>query len=355
MDSSAKPRTALTNRARLISHDNQAVTEFATDTIKVLADPDFDQGMLIGRVFCDKNRNGKQESTEAGVAGVQLYMDHGYQTTTDRNGLFHFKDIDPGTHRVKLDMNSVLPGSELTTSEGRTISFTRGLPVRVLFGLTCPTKMVETSAVEITDQGLAHQLRGEGTTRVDVSFDPQTLELSWDGRSWRPPTVGVKHELGDAQEQSNDSGQPVVFRPQIGSGPWMSWRLRAWGPQEQSVIVATGEALPPRIDWRLPTTWVGSPWSYQLDVFGANGIRVGSTRRRVEGPAKPTLIARLSADGVDTSGSFSEGLKKTVEALIPRLKQLKGIVLVQGHHDNSKSPLRARSLSRRRAKFVADF
>ncbi|GAA4003674.1 DUF11 domain-containing protein [Sphingomonas humi] len=69
-----------------------------------------DAATLIGRVFdggCDA-----PETKMAGVPGIRILMEDGSYVLSDREGLFHFEGIRPGTHIVQLDVASLPEGYE---------------------------------------------------------------------------------------------------------------------------------------------------------------------------------------------------------------------------------------------------
>ena len=70
------------------------------------------KGSLIGRVYNDKNKNGKQDKGEEGISGVCVVMDDGQTAITDDKGDYTFPEVSPGLHAVRLDQR-MLPGGPL--------------------------------------------------------------------------------------------------------------------------------------------------------------------------------------------------------------------------------------------------
>lgn len=64
-------------------------------------------GALQGIVFFDENRDGRQQPQEQGVPGVEVILDGGFRTTTDRSGRFFFPLVATGPHRVTVRPESV--------------------------------------------------------------------------------------------------------------------------------------------------------------------------------------------------------------------------------------------------------
>ncbi|HEV2671833.1 MAG TPA: SdrD B-like domain-containing protein, partial [Gemmatimonadales bacterium] len=58
---------------------------------------------VIGKVFVDANGNGRQDSGEQGVKGVDVWTDDGEIATTDAEGRFSFQNLRPGRHLYRVD------------------------------------------------------------------------------------------------------------------------------------------------------------------------------------------------------------------------------------------------------------
>ena len=69
-----------------------------------------EKAYIIGKVFIDKNANGVQEEGEIGVQGVKIYLEDGRYVVTDKEGKYHFDNVNAGVHVVKLDRESIPKG-----------------------------------------------------------------------------------------------------------------------------------------------------------------------------------------------------------------------------------------------------
>ena len=121
----------------------------ATASVDVIADPVFEKTTVIGKVFDDRNGDGRQGPDEPGIAGVRLATVSGLIVETDAHGRYHLADIDAGDpHRgrnfiVKLD-TATLPGEAVVTSENpRVIRLTPALMSKVNFGVRMPSRHLE--------------------------------------------------------------------------------------------------------------------------------------------------------------------------------------------------------------------
>ena len=64
-------------------------------------------GSVEGFVYFDANRDGEQQSAEAGVPAVEVLLDGRFRTTTDRNGRFSFPLVTTGPHQLSLRLETV--------------------------------------------------------------------------------------------------------------------------------------------------------------------------------------------------------------------------------------------------------
>jgi len=102
-----------------------------------------DSGILIGRVFVDKNFDGEQQSGEPGVPNAVIYLENGNRIITDADGLFSVANVLPGNHTGILDFTSIpeyrlapnLRFSE-ANSKSRLVRLEPGGLVRMNFGVT---------------------------------------------------------------------------------------------------------------------------------------------------------------------------------------------------------------------------
>jgi uncharacterized repeat protein (TIGR01451 family) len=90
------------NKARATGDGGQT-SNVATAKVTVREDLLRSKATLLGRV---SSRSAKSAEVQ-GVANVRIYMEDGTWTVTDKDGLYHFEGIDPGTHVVQLDTSSL--------------------------------------------------------------------------------------------------------------------------------------------------------------------------------------------------------------------------------------------------------
>ena len=118
----------------------------AQASVKIVPDPVFDLGGVIGKVFFDWNENGIQDPpyydpishetiVEKPVPNVQIVMEDGTIITTDRDGKFNIPGLLPGRHLFRLDERTLPPGAYLTTDKAVIVNITAGSIYKVNFGV----------------------------------------------------------------------------------------------------------------------------------------------------------------------------------------------------------------------------
>lgn len=93
------------NRATATAPANSMTSATASAPVRIRAPLFTDAFTVIGRVTegdCLSPERGRK-----GVAGIRLLMEDGSYVVTDKDGLYHFEGIAPGTHVVQMDLASV--------------------------------------------------------------------------------------------------------------------------------------------------------------------------------------------------------------------------------------------------------
>jgi len=384
-----KPQRSYTNRATLITDGNVPLSLTAKAQIRVLSDPDFDQGLLIGRVWCDQDENGALNDGERGLPGARLYLDNGTYVVTDSAGKFHFKQIEPGVHAVKLDTNSLPPGGALTTDLTRVIYFTRGLPAKVDFGATCPAETLAQPEVSLGERALKAALSALGKEAVIIEGDSSTLSVQIEELSFKAPDIDVKliaptdliingaEDTPDLLPPTDGGVLPLSFIPsgldKLKDAP-LRWSLWVGPVGAESQPVLQGAGLPPaQLDWSgydamgQPLSKRGQLLMYHLELAFPDLI-VGSQVRHfgvgVTLPPEPELLQTFQASAFDGSGGYgrrvktrtlqllSEQDKQRVEEVLTRLKAgYTGRLLIEAHSAGERD---SGSLTAQRAELIAE-
>jgi hypothetical protein len=167
------------NRAQVLnSGTGLAISGEATATVRIVPDPTFDCTDVIGKVFNDANRNGIQDDSEAGLAGVRVVTPRGLEATTDQYGRYHITcALTPLEGRgsnfvLKLDDRTLPSGFRMSTDQVQISRATRGNALPINFG--------------------ASIFRVVGIDFSDAVFEPGTTEIRI---QWRPRFAVLLEEL----------------------------------------------------------------------------------------------------------------------------------------------------------------
>ena len=147
------------------------ISNVASATVRITADPTFDCPDLIGKVFDDANANGVQDPGEKGIPGVRLVTAQGLLVTTDAEGRYHIvcpvlPDAALGSNFiVKLDERTLPSGYRLTTDNPDTVRLTAGKLSKLNFGAT----IHHVVRIELSDAAFdGDALRADTARRIDA-------------------------------------------------------------------------------------------------------------------------------------------------------------------------------------------
>ena len=154
----------------------------STAIVKVIMDPLFDMGTILGKVFYDVNQNGIQDVpyfdimkgkdiTEDPIGGVKIVMEDGTVITADANGLFSVPGILPGRHLLRIDERSLSPDSRLTTPKVVVVDVTPGSTYKVNFGIFADYEVLTGKHQKFfaTDVGFSQSI-GKPKPKLNIDF-----------------------------------------------------------------------------------------------------------------------------------------------------------------------------------------
>jgi uncharacterized repeat protein (TIGR01451 family)/fimbrial isopeptide formation D2 family protein len=275
------------NRAVLRSAQGQVVASNEADaTVEVRPDPLFDEGTVVGKVFCDQDGDGWQGTGEEGVLAARVVLDTGLYAETDDFGRFHFTSVRPGSHMAKLDVNTLPVGSTPTTPVRSLFYVTRGLPSRISFGVTCTSHTAQGATVVINQEAYrpAPKPPAPGATpdQVHVSGSLATGVVELNGTPQETVRAELALVLGGAEpDWAADAGVDLAaFDDVTGPGVKPTFHLRAHTalPVSGWRLVLEDEA-----DGTLAGTWEGAalpaqvPWDGRDAATGELRLKRGHT------------------------------------------------------------------------------
>jgi uncharacterized repeat protein (TIGR01451 family) len=95
-------------------------------------------GILVGKVFHDRDADGVQDPDEPGLAGVAIYLADGTRVITDAAGQFHVPGLSAGTMTLKLDLRSLPEGARVNGELSRFVTIPAGGLAREVFAVILP-------------------------------------------------------------------------------------------------------------------------------------------------------------------------------------------------------------------------
>ncbi len=116
--SGVKPGKAV-NIATAVDASNNA-SNTASAAITVSDDLFSNKGFIVGRVYYGECRDEDGNIPAKGLADVKLYLEDGVSVVTDANGQYHFKGLNPGSHVVQLDLQTLSGNVEVVACEADT-------------------------------------------------------------------------------------------------------------------------------------------------------------------------------------------------------------------------------------------
>lgn len=127
------------NKAVAVTRNAENASNISEATVTVTADPLFDNSLILGKVYIDRNGNGIQDEGEEGLGGVKLVTARGEIITTDQYGRYHLAGVEGGRWErgtnfvLKLDVWSLPAGYELIGRNPVVVRLSPGLPSKIDF------------------------------------------------------------------------------------------------------------------------------------------------------------------------------------------------------------------------------
>ncbi len=177
------------NKAYAQYADGTYLSNVSRATVKIVLDPLFDMGTLIGKVFFDKNENGIQDKPEyiyedgemykeEPIGNVSIVMEDGTIVRTDSNGQFHIPSIIPGRHLLRLDERTLPEGSYLTTDKVVVVNVTPGMMLKVNFGVNIEGEIEPNQDADFFNRKVnISQNKDRPKPRLNTSLYGETIAL----------------------------------------------------------------------------------------------------------------------------------------------------------------------------------
>jgi uncharacterized repeat protein (TIGR01451 family) len=218
------------NRAQALNPvSGVAMSGEATATVRLVPDPTFDCTDVMGKVFNDTNRNGRQDDGEEGLPGVRVVTPTGLQATTDKYGRYHITcavvphDSRGSNFVLKLDDRTLPSGFRMSTDQVQIHRATSGKALQIDFGASIHRVV----AIDL----------------LDAAFEPGKTEIR---ELWKPRLNVLLEELRKAPAvlrlsyiaETEDAGlvkrRVEAIKRQL---------TEAWGAEDSSYVLTIEEEV----------------------------------------------------------------------------------------------------------------
>jgi outer membrane protein OmpA-like peptidoglycan-associated protein len=354
VDAQARSDGLLSSRTQVMDPGGVGVSQVAKVDLRVSRDPIFDRSWVRGRVFCDEDGDGWADENEPGVYGAKVYIDTGRYATTDPKGHYHLSDVAPGLHLVKIDENTVPPGSLAVSSISRSLHVSPGIPQKVSFGFRCNTEHAGPSVVQSGDDDEDIELPDV----VVLTGNLKSMDVLVDGqRSVAKGTIGLTVDgdpegdaVFDARWTPRGPDAPVVFSITVPKGTqqsrlWIETQGKSDRWQAIRIIDQLREPFPKRIRWNRMDSQgrradtLGGLYRVRVEAVDDAGGRWRAPPVYFTVGAKRSLsVFRSSIGGSPLRGSatLNRSAKKVINQVSAKMKdmaQAQALVVV-GVRDN---------------------
>ena len=348
-----------------VACDTCYVSNAASADIEIVEDTLFDLGTLIGKVFYDADRDGFQDSGEAGIAAAMVALDDGSYVLTDEFGRYHFPAVKPGQRLLKINLNSLVGKATATNDKTRIVSVTPGLMAKANFGVIIETVDAAIGAPGEFGIGVDSETNQPPILINGSAVMPSLLVNGAPVSLGTADVVLGMHELEDVVELGNGKlTKPIRFSTEINTDATaQKWELVVSGSQGQIVYARNGiGAVPANLEWdgiRKNGKLIrgGGIYTYYLIVTTSDDQSL-SSGRRLFGVNRKNSISLNLAGGAFVSGSH-ELTSQAKSLLADTAKAIRAypdeIIVISGHTDSVGSDANNMLLAERRARSAYDY
>ncbi|MDZ7629462.1 MAG: hypothetical protein U5J99_13765 [Parvularculaceae bacterium] len=260
---------------------------------------------IVGRVIedgCEDGQKGK------GVEGVRLYLENGFTTVTDKDGLYHFEGVSPRTHVVQVDEESLPDAYDLVLCKDNTryagAAYSQFVDARggSVWRANFHVKKVRADKPAPLD--------ADGSTADDAAFNPDTEYRGFD-KKWLDGQTG-----GNAFAYPGEGVTPSAASLNLGVKHDVALR---------PTLYLNGQEVPPENfagrDVNLLRTMALTHWrgvdlregdnSFEVRLRNEAGVEVARLKRSVPYVSRVERAALLE----ERSSLFADGKSRPVIAL----------------------------------------
>jgi uncharacterized repeat protein (TIGR01451 family) len=333
--------------------------------VRVRVDATFGLGTVIGRVFDDRDADGRQDRDEGGVAHARVALDDGSFALTDDRGLYHFAAVRPGDRVLKIDVQSIPGVARATTDVTRLVTVSPGLMAKANFGITTAHDTVRTGRPAIPGLEIAGQATREPVMVVGTVEGPKVLLngdlLSLPGGDVRLSIAGLSERV---EIRDRQLAGPLRFQISAQDRERVrSWTLAITDGHGGNERTFQGEgAPPPSVTWdgvkndgtRLSG---GEIHQYQVTLLYSDGIRASSPVRTFGVDRSTTISLTMTGNAFESGKALlsADARDKLIQVAELIRRHPAETIFIEGYTDSVGPARRNLSLSEARAKAAAEF
>lgn len=101
----AGTKTGKTTNTAFVTNNTGVLSNTATAEVTIDEDFFMSRSTIMGRVIADNIKD--LSFNNNGIEGAKIYLEDGTYVVTDKNGMYHFEGVKPGTHVLQLDTDSL--------------------------------------------------------------------------------------------------------------------------------------------------------------------------------------------------------------------------------------------------------
>ncbi|MCP5092611.1 MAG: OmpA family protein, partial [Gammaproteobacteria bacterium] len=322
-------------------------------------------GTIIGKVFYDGDRDGRQDSGEAGIEAAMVVLDDGTYSLTDEFGRYHFPAVKPGQRLLKINLNSLAGKAIATSDKTRIANVTPGLMAKINFGV-----IVETVDAAIGEEGRLGIAVNSESTHPPVLINGSTLmpSLLVNGEPISLASAEVRlgaRKIRDVVELADGKlTTPIRFSTETNTDATIKrWKLVVSGPRDEIARTWKGKGSPPAfIEWdgvrkngRLINS--GGIYTYHLEMKTDDGQTVSSSHRLFGVNRRNSISLNLAGGAfVSASHELTDKAKGLLSETAKAIREYpEEIIVISGHTDSVGSEASNMALAERRARSAYDY
>ena len=340
----AVPGTYETRAVAVEFCDSCAISNTAYATVTVEEATLFTRSTLLGRVFEDRNRDGRIGASEPGVPGAVVALDNGTFVTADTEGRFSVPDVEAGPHVVKLDVGSLSLPATVTTDGTQVINVSPGLLATVRFGVSFARDTARAGRPAIEGLIVSSEPLDDA---IDVTGNALQGVLVVNGQAATVRSADARLGAGAAEDvllldEGRLKGDPVFEFEVVEPDRVVEWTLVLGSPAGDTLRRFGASGIPPtRLSWdgRLADGALvsgGEVYEYQLHVRWHDGTEATGPRRAFGVDRRTAISLTMTGDSFESGQTvLTNNARESLTRLARTIRRSPSeAIVIEGHTDS---------------------